>query len=101
MLLFLVARMGYDRRAGKAWLLTAWALMLICFFLLPKPGTLPADSLSPVNVNYVSGMSDAAPQSWMPAWAWLAALMTGLSLLARLPTHFALKRFCRPASGLA
>ena len=51
MLLFLVARMGYDRRAGKAWLLTAWALMLICFFLLPKPGTLPADSLIPFPVN--------------------------------------------------
>ena len=101
MLIFLVARLGYDRRAGKAWLLTAWALMLICFFLLPMPGSLPAGSISPVNVNYVYGMSDAAPQSWMPTWAWLAVLMTGLPLLAWLPTHFVLKKFCRPASGLA
>jgi len=101
LLLFLVARLGYDRRAGKAWILTAWGLMLVCFFFLPPPGAGPANSLSPVNVNYVYGLSDTAPQSWMPAWAWLAALMAGLPLLAWLPTHFVLKRFCKPASALA
>jgi hypothetical protein len=99
LLIFLVARLGYDRRAGKAWILTAWALMLVCFFFLPKPGTGSPDSLSPVNVNYVYGMSDAAPQSWMPAWAWLVTMMAGLPLIFWVPTHFILKKLCRPASA--
>ncbi len=28
---------GYDRRALAAWTLLAWALLLICFFLMPPP----------------------------------------------------------------
>lgn len=98
MLIFLVARLGYDRRAGKVWILGAWALMLICFFFLPKPGAAGVSALTPVNVNYVYGMSDAAPQSWMPTWAWLATMMTALPLVFWLPTHFILKKVCRPAS---
>jgi hypothetical protein len=33
-----------------------------------------------VNVNYVYGLSDAAPQTLMPQLAWLALLVTALPL---------------------
>lgn len=92
-----MARLGYDRRAGRVWILTAWGLMLVCFFLMPKPGSLPADSILPVNINYVFGLSDAAPQPWMPAWAWLATMMIGLPVLAWLPAHWLLQKCFQPA----
>src|SRR5262249_36285011 len=38
LLLYLVLRLGYDRRALKAWTALAWALCLIAFFFLPSAG---------------------------------------------------------------
>ena len=95
LLVFLVWRLGYDRRALVAWTALAWLLLLVCYFLLPGPR--PDAGLSPVNINYVFGMSDAAPQTFVPPLAWLAGLMIGLPLLAFLPTHLALRRFAPQA----
>ena len=91
LLLFLVQRLGYDRRALPVWTVTAWVLLLICFNFLPAAGAALANAKVPVNVNYVWGMSDDAPQTWMPTYAWLALLFTGLPLLIFLPTHSLLK----------
>jgi len=99
LLLFLVKRLGYDRRALPAWTALAWALMLVCFFFLPAPGSLPAGAKTPVNINYVFGMSDTAPQTRMPARAWLALLLTALPAVVYAPTHFLLKKLCRPAQA--
>jgi hypothetical protein len=96
-LLYLLARLGYDRRGFWAWTTLAWVLMPVCYFLLPAPPPDPADPNRPVNVNYVYGMDDSAAQTWMPPLAWLALLMAGLPLLVYLPTHWALKRVFRPA----
>ncbi len=93
LLLYLVARLGYDRRGLRTWTITAWAAMLISFFLLPRPGAVMASPNTPVNVNYVFGMSDSAPQTWMPEWCWLALMIVGLPLVVYLPTHLALGRF--------
>jgi hypothetical protein len=90
LLLFVISRLGYDRRALPAWTVLAWGLMLIAFFLLPAPPA-PLDQPNlPVNVNYVYGMSDDNPQQWMPPLAWLGLMMTGLPLLFYLPTHLLL-----------
>ncbi len=100
LLLYVVYRLGYDRRALVAWTVLAWGLMLIAFFLLPAPPA-PADQPNlPVNVNYVYGMSDDKPQEWMPPLAWLAVMMTGLPVLFFLPTHWVLNRLVGPAGGL-
>ncbi len=57
------------------------------------------NATTPVNINYVHGMSDDAAQSWMPPLAWLAALMAGLPALLYFPTHLALKKcFGKPAA---
>ncbi len=97
LLLFLVARLGYDRRAFPAWLLTAWTAMIISFCFLPAPGAKLANPLAPVNVNYVYGLSDTAAQSWMPGWLWFALLLVALPLVIMLPSHLFLSRFRRRA----
>src|SRR5258708_14079737 len=47
LLVFLVWKLGYDRRALPAWTVVAWALVLICFFFIPPPR--PDAGLTPVN----------------------------------------------------
>lgn len=90
LLLFLVKRLGYDKRAFPAWWALAWALIAFCYFFMPGP--MP-NATTPVNINYVHGMSDDAAQSWMPPLAWLATLMAGLPALLYWPTHLALKKW--------
>ena len=90
LLVYLVYKLGYDRRALKYWTLLAWALLLVCFSFMPVP---PApDSATPVNINYVFGMNDKAAQTYMHPLAWLALLMVLLPIVLYLPTHWALQR---------
>jgi hypothetical protein len=90
LLVFLVWRFGYDRRALAAWTVLAWVLLLICFFLMPPPQ--PDPGLTPVNINYVWGMSDNVAQTWVSPWVWFLGLMVGLPLLLFAPVHFLLMR---------
>jgi hypothetical protein len=73
---------GLDRLAS--------VLLPICFFLMPPPTTDPG--LTPVNINYVWGMSDNAAQHWVPPYVWFVGLLIGLPLLVFVPTHFLLAR---------
>jgi hypothetical protein len=98
LLLYLVYRLGYDRRALPAWTVLAWALMLIAYFLLPPPPAPPDRPNLPVNVNYVYGPSDEKAQTWVPPLAWLAFLMTALPLVFFIPTHLLLSRLM-PRAG--
>jgi hypothetical protein len=90
-LLYLLHRVGYDRRALVAWTTTAWALMAVAFFLLPASVAQVDNPNTPVNVNYVWGLSDEAPQSWVHPWTWLASMAIGLPIVVYGPTHFALR----------
>jgi hypothetical protein len=93
LLVYLVWRLGYDRRGLAAWTALAWALVLICFFFMPPPR--PDPGLTPVNINYVWGMSDTAAQQWMPPAVWVAGLIVLLPALLYVPVHFLLRR-CMP-----
>ena len=95
LLVFLVRKVGYDRRAFAAWTVLATASLLVSFLFLPRPSAVP--DMTPVNVDYVWGLSDVAAQTWMHPWAWLALLVFGLPLVMTAPAHFALKRFLRDA----
>lgn len=100
LLIYVVYQLGYDRRALVGWTVLAWALMLIAYFLLPAPPA-PVDQPNlPVNVNYVYGTTDDAPQQWMPQAAWFAVMMIGLPLLFFVPTHLILNRLMGPAGIL-
>jgi hypothetical protein len=81
-LLWLVWRLGYDRRALLAQTVLTWVLLLISFFCAPAA----------LNINYVHGLGSESPQTWMPPWLWLATLMIGLPVCVYLPTHLVLRR---------
>jgi|SRR5579884_3798449 len=97
-LVYLVFRLGYDRRALPLWTVLAWALMLVCYFFMPPPEPNPGDK--PVNINYVYGMDDTTAQKEMAAPAWLALLMVALPVVIYLPTHLLLRWLC-PAARTA
>jgi hypothetical protein len=98
LLLWMVWRLGYDRRAVWAWTGVAWALMLVCYFLMPAPPA-PADNPHlPVNINYVHGPSESQPQQWMPPAAYLALMLAALPLALFLPAHVLLTKFFKPGS---
>jgi hypothetical protein len=92
LVVWLVRRLGYDRRALPAWTAAAWMLMLVGYFLMPAPPAPLATPNLPVNINYVYGFNDKAPQTWMPPLAFLGLMMVALPLIVFLPTHWVLKR---------
>lgn len=96
LLVYLVWKTGYDRRAFWSWTVLAWVLLPVCFFLMPPPTANPG--LAPVNINYVWGPDDHAAQTWVPPYVWLAGLMIGMPLLAFAPAHFLLKRLAPKAA---
>ena len=96
LLVYLVWKTGYDRRALPAWTAAAWVLILVCFFFLPPPT--PNPGLTPVNINYVWGIGDTAAQTWVSPYVWLAGLLVGLPILVYAPTHYVLMRLMPEAS---
>lgn len=99
LLLYLVWTLGYDRRALLCWTALAWVLLLVCFLAMPPPT--PEPGLTPVNINFVWGMSDRVPQHWVSPHVWFAGLLIGLPLLVFVPTHLALARIMPAARSRA
>jgi len=97
LLIYLVRKTGYDRRALAGWSVISVILCLTAYFLLPPAGAELANSNIPRNINYVFGMDDAKPQSWMPPLAYLGTWMTALVGIVFIPTHFLLKKLFTPA----
>ena len=95
LLAYVVWRLGYDRRGVILWTALAVPLLLAAYFLLPAPPAPAGFEHVPVNVNYVYGPSDDAPQDWVPPLVWLGGLLVGLPALVYLPTHLLLRRVCR------
>jgi hypothetical protein len=91
LLVYLVWKLGYDRRGLPAWIVLAWVVLLVCFVLMPPPR--PDPGLTPVNINYVWGMSDVAAQTWVHPYVWLTGLMIGMPLIVFIPTHLLLMRY--------
>ena len=73
--------------------------LLICFFFMPPPR--PDPGLTPVNINYVWGTSDHAPQTFVPPAVWFIGLMIGLPAVLFAPVHFLLLRFAPSAPRTA
>ncbi len=90
LLVALVWKLGYDRRALPAWTALAFVLIVICYSFMPPPD--PNAGLTPVNINYVWGFSDSTPQTWVPPNVWFAGMFVGLPLLLFAPVHVVLSR---------
>ncbi len=91
LLLWLVPRLGYDRRAFWAWTALGSFLLLISYFLLPAPPAPATDPSVPVNVNLVYGFSDRMPQQTMPPLAYLALMMVAMPIVCYLPAHLLMR----------
>ena len=96
LLVYLVWKLGYDRRAWAVQTVVGCALLLTCYFFTPPPPAATPGAV--VNVNYVFGLGEQEPQRWMPALAWLGMLLVLFPALIYWPTHQLLKRvFGKPA----
>jgi hypothetical protein len=96
LLVYLLIKLGYDRRAFALQCAIGLGLLLLCFFFAPAP---PAPANFPnmaVNVNYVWGPDDKHPQTWMAPGLWVATL-GGIFLLGiYTPTHLILRKVFPP-----
>lgn len=81
LLVWLMYRLGYDRRAFVAQTVLALIVLPVTWAL-----TSPDD-----NINWVYGLADG-PQDMMPPLAWLLLLMTAFPLVVYLPSHQVFKR---------
>jgi len=83
LLLWMIARLGYDSDALIGQTLLAWVVLPLTYRLAdPKVD----------NVNWVFGWT-AEPQKLMPPLAYLGLVMIGFPLMIYLPTHLLLQRF--------
>ncbi len=92
---WLILRLGYDRRGLWLWWGVGWAAMGASYLFLPMPPAPPENPALPVNVNYVFGFNDQAPQSWMPQPAYFALMLAVMPLLIWWPTHAVLQKLMR------
>ena len=95
-LLFLLHRLGYDRRALRCYLPLAAGVYVLCFLLVPPVSTPTDRDRLPVTVNFVHGLDYHTRQPWMPPGCWLLTVMLGSSLGLFLPTHLVLRRVFPP-----
>ncbi len=80
-LLWMVSRLGYDRRAWALQTVLALIVLPVTYWL-----TEPAE-----NINWVYGPG-SKPQTWMRPLAYLVLLMIFFPLVVYLPTHLLLRR---------
>lgn len=90
LLIYLVPRTGYDRRAFVSWTALAWTVMTISYFFLPAPSPEMANAVA--NVDYVYGFGSTEPQHMMPGWMWFSGLMVLFPALLVAPVHVILTR---------
>jgi len=91
-LLWLLSRLGYDRRAFAIQCAAAIVILLVSYLFAPTPPPSASDPSRAVNINYVYGFTDKHPQTLMAPWLWLVSLLAINVIVFYLPTHFVLRR---------
>ena len=81
LLVWLLYRFGYERRALAYQTVLAW-LVLLLTYLVTEPSE---------NINWIYGFG-SEPQTWMPERVYLVLLMLGIPLFFYLPTHLVLSK---------
>jgi hypothetical protein len=104
LLIWLLVRLGYDKRALSAWTALAAGLVFVCYFFTSPAGAHLANSNIPLNLNYIYGFNDQQPQTWVNQNLYVILWFGALWLVAFLPTHLALRRIFaapQPAAGVS
>jgi hypothetical protein len=91
-LLWLLSRLGYDRRALAIQSAVAIAVLLVSYLFAPAPPPSASDPTRAVNINYVYGFTDKHPQTLMLPWLWVISVMALNVIAFYIPTHFVLRR---------
>jgi hypothetical protein len=98
LLIWLLCRLGYDKRALTAWTGLAAGLGLVCYYFTPPAGSHPADPNLPINLNYLYGFNDQEPQHWLNQNLYVVLWLGVLWLVAFLPTHLVMRKlFTHPS----
>jgi len=97
LLVWLLARLGYAKRALWAWTSAAAGLGLVCYWFTPPAGAHPANPYLPVNINYLYGFNDRQPQEWINQNLYFVLWLAVLWLVVFLPTHLFLSKIFAPA----
>jgi hypothetical protein len=92
-LLWLLSRLGYDRRAFGRQSVVAIVVLLVSYIFAPAPPPSASNPTWAVNINYVYGVDDNHPQTVMAPWLWVLCVMAVNLIVFYLPTHFVLRRF--------
>jgi len=88
LLLWMLWKLGYDRRALKYQTFIAIGLLIFCRIISPPP---PAHTgQENVNINFVYGNDMSAPPPPQPAWEVLGRMIVWYWIIMYLPTHVAL-----------
>ena len=92
LLVWLLFRLGYDKRALPVWTALAATLCIVCYFFTPAAGSHLANPNLPININYLYGFNDQQPQHWVNQNLYVILWLGVLWLAAFLPTHLALRK---------
>ena len=92
LLVWLLFRVGYDKRALAAWTVLAAGLGFVCFFFTPPAGAHLTNPNLPLNINYLYGFNDQKAQTWVNENLYVVLWLGALWLAAFLPTHLALRK---------
>ena len=92
LLVWLLFRLGYDKRALFGWTILAATLVLVCYIFTPPAGVHLANPNIPININYVYGFNNQQPQHWLNQNLYVVLWLGVLWLFAFLPTHLLLRK---------
>jgi hypothetical protein len=92
LLVWLLFRLGYDKRALPAWTVLAATLGFVCYFFTPPADAHLANANVPININYLYGFNDQQPQHWVNENLYVILWLGVLWLVAFFPTHMVLRK---------
>jgi hypothetical protein len=103
-LIGIVWRLGYHRKAWIAQTLLTWVLLLVCYSFSPLPPAPRGNQNAVVNVNWVFGPGEKQVQTWMAPELYLALMMAFFPVCIYLPSHLLFRKVFRtpstPGEGL-
>jgi len=101
LVVWMVWRLGYDRRALAAQAAAATVLLLVCFFFTPPPPHPVNSPYAAVNLNWVFGPGEKTVQTWMAPGLYLVLQLAFWPILIYLPTHALFRRLFGNRATLA